>query len=295
MSTRGGWLSPGKTREVEARVEVVEFDPFGGSFLEDPYPHFARHLRDQPVFYAEDLGYWVISRYGDCRRVAARVRDVLRQQRPCPGDDAVSGCSCGARRRRVPLDPDDHQRGSAGAHAHAPHRPGCVHAAAGRPDGTRRASARARLPRSAPARRSIRHRRRVDVGAAGARPVPHPRRAGVGHHRGQGRRQDPAELHVRPRQRRRAGVDRRWAWPGSGGTARNSPTIGVPDRATTSRLTWCTPPTRLVTRSASRRWRRSCSGCCSPATRRRRTCSATACAGSSSSVNAGRRCVPSRR
>ena len=45
-----------------------DFDPFGDSFLEDPYPHFARHVRDQPVFYAEDLGYWVVSRYGDCRR-----------------------------------------------------------------------------------------------------------------------------------------------------------------------------------------------------------------------------------
>ena len=44
------------------------FDPFGDSFLEDPYPHFAQHVRDQPVFYAEDLGYWVISRHGDCRR-----------------------------------------------------------------------------------------------------------------------------------------------------------------------------------------------------------------------------------
>lgn len=49
-------------------MEVVGFDPFGGSFLDDPYPHFARHVRDHPVFYDDDLGYWVVSRYDDCRR-----------------------------------------------------------------------------------------------------------------------------------------------------------------------------------------------------------------------------------
>jgi cytochrome P450 len=50
-------------------VDVLEFDPFGPPFLDDPYPHFAEHVRRHPVFYAEDLGYWVISRYEDCRRV----------------------------------------------------------------------------------------------------------------------------------------------------------------------------------------------------------------------------------
>ena len=44
------------------------FDPFGGSFLADPYPEFAAHCRDHPVFHDEDLDYWVISRYEDCRR-----------------------------------------------------------------------------------------------------------------------------------------------------------------------------------------------------------------------------------
>ena len=44
-------------------------DFFGGSFLADPYPHFAELLRARPVFYADDLDYWVISRYDDCRLV----------------------------------------------------------------------------------------------------------------------------------------------------------------------------------------------------------------------------------
>jgi cytochrome P450 len=50
-------------------VDVLEFNPFGPPFLDDPYPQFAEHVRRHPVFYAEDLGYWVVSRYDDCRRV----------------------------------------------------------------------------------------------------------------------------------------------------------------------------------------------------------------------------------
>ena len=45
-----------------------EFDPFSSSYLADPYPVFAQHVRHQPVFYAPDLDYWVISRHEDCRR-----------------------------------------------------------------------------------------------------------------------------------------------------------------------------------------------------------------------------------
>jgi cytochrome P450 len=50
-------------------VDVLEFNPFGPPFLDDPYPQFAEHVRRHPVFYAEDLGYWVVSRYDDCRRL----------------------------------------------------------------------------------------------------------------------------------------------------------------------------------------------------------------------------------
>ena len=50
-------------------MDVLDFDPFGPPFLDDPYPHFAEHVRRHPVFYAGDLGYWVVSRYHDCRRV----------------------------------------------------------------------------------------------------------------------------------------------------------------------------------------------------------------------------------
>ena len=67
------------------------FDPFGGSFLADPYPHFAGFLRERPVFYDADLKYWVVSRYDDCRRIlrdaesfsAANTLSPI--QPPCPG------------------------------------------------------------------------------------------------------------------------------------------------------------------------------------------------------------------
>src|SRR5258706_3810758 len=53
------------------RNEVVEqpFDPFGVSFLADPYPHFGADLEHRPVFYAAELGYWVVSRYDDCVQI----------------------------------------------------------------------------------------------------------------------------------------------------------------------------------------------------------------------------------
>jgi cytochrome P450 len=53
------------------RSEVIEqpFDPFGGSFLADPYPHFGADLEHRPVFYAAELGYWVVSRYDDCLQI----------------------------------------------------------------------------------------------------------------------------------------------------------------------------------------------------------------------------------
>lgn len=45
------------------------FDPFGDSFLADPYPHFADFRANRPVVWAEELGYWLISRHADCREV----------------------------------------------------------------------------------------------------------------------------------------------------------------------------------------------------------------------------------
>jgi cytochrome P450 len=42
------------------------FDP---AFLEDPYPRYAQWRDKQPIWYDEDNGSWVLSRYEDVRRV----------------------------------------------------------------------------------------------------------------------------------------------------------------------------------------------------------------------------------
>ena len=48
---------------------LTDFDPFGGSALADPYPQFAHFVEHQPVFWSPELGYWVVARYADARRV----------------------------------------------------------------------------------------------------------------------------------------------------------------------------------------------------------------------------------
>ena len=45
------------------------FDPFNTTSLADPYPEFATLVRSRPVFYEPSLGYWVVSRYEDCKRM----------------------------------------------------------------------------------------------------------------------------------------------------------------------------------------------------------------------------------
>jgi cytochrome P450 len=50
-------------------MAAVTFDPFSGPALADPYPGFADLLVRRPVCWSPDLGYWVVTRYVDARRV----------------------------------------------------------------------------------------------------------------------------------------------------------------------------------------------------------------------------------
>jgi cytochrome P450 len=45
--------------------DTVRFDPLAPDQLEHPYPVYARLRKEQPVFYAENYGFWVVSRYDD--------------------------------------------------------------------------------------------------------------------------------------------------------------------------------------------------------------------------------------
>ncbi len=47
----------------------MSFDPFGGEALADPYPQFAHLVEHRPVVWSDELGYWVVSRHADARRV----------------------------------------------------------------------------------------------------------------------------------------------------------------------------------------------------------------------------------
>ena len=42
------------------------FDPIDPAFLRDPYPYFA-HLRDNDPVHWSRLGFWVVTRFEDCR------------------------------------------------------------------------------------------------------------------------------------------------------------------------------------------------------------------------------------
>jgi cytochrome P450 len=61
------WSAAGHREEQVAAG--FTFDRFTDANLADPYPLYAQAREQQPVFYAEDFGTWVISRYADVRRV----------------------------------------------------------------------------------------------------------------------------------------------------------------------------------------------------------------------------------
>ena len=98
-------------------MAATTFDPFGASFLADPYPDFARFVEAEPVFWSESLGYWVVSRYADCRRVLrdhstfSAANSLSPVTPPCPraGQALVDGAF-----RSVPtltnVDPPAHNR-----------------------------------------------------------------------------------------------------------------------------------------------------------------------------------------
>ncbi len=45
------------------------FDPFDARYLADPYAVYAQLHAEQPVFYSESLGYWVVTRYDDIKQI----------------------------------------------------------------------------------------------------------------------------------------------------------------------------------------------------------------------------------
>ena len=53
----------------------IEFNPFDGAQLADPYPVYARARREEPVFFSQVLQMWYVTRYDD---IVTVVRDPVR-------------------------------------------------------------------------------------------------------------------------------------------------------------------------------------------------------------------------
>ena len=58
----------------EAAELASRFDPFRDPYLADPYPFFAEARAATPVFFSPELGYWIVTRYADVRRVFQNPR-----------------------------------------------------------------------------------------------------------------------------------------------------------------------------------------------------------------------------
>ena len=272
----------------------VVFDPFGGPFLEDPYPQFAGFVESQPVFWSDELSYWVVSRYRDVRRVLrdyetfSAVNALAAVTPPCPaaGQALASGGF-----RSIPtltnVDPPAHTR-------------------------TRRIAQLAFSPRRVAqmeefvrglVRRFIDdrlHDGRAEIVSAltwelpalvifDILGVPAEDVAAVKEGAANrllfmfGRASEAEQVEIA------TGMASFWRYCEALAEDRRA------HPARTSRRTSCTPRTATGSRSPNRRCRRSCSACSWPVTRPRRTSSATPCAGCSSSARAGRRSAPIRR
>jgi cytochrome P450 len=63
------------TEKEETMVVPPVYDPLSTETLEDPYPLYARLLKESPVFWHEQMQSWVICRNEDCRNI---LRDHVR-------------------------------------------------------------------------------------------------------------------------------------------------------------------------------------------------------------------------
>ena len=51
-----------------------EYKPFDPPFRDNPFPAYARAREEQPVFYSQDIGMWIVTRYDDIARILKNPR-----------------------------------------------------------------------------------------------------------------------------------------------------------------------------------------------------------------------------
>jgi cytochrome P450 len=102
---------------VLANTVAKELDPFGPSYLADPFAVFARARSEGRVFYSEELGQWLVTRYEDIRAVLRDTKhysadNATKPLRPLPEEALAELARADFRPRRVLVDndPPDHVR-----------------------------------------------------------------------------------------------------------------------------------------------------------------------------------------
>ncbi len=100
-----------------AATLAKELDPFGPAYLADPFAVFARARHAGRVFYSEELGQWLVTRYEDIRAVLRDTKhysaDIANKPlKPWPPEVLAALARADFRPRRVLVDndPPDHVR-----------------------------------------------------------------------------------------------------------------------------------------------------------------------------------------
>jgi cytochrome P450 len=70
-----------------------EFDPLSPAMLENPYPVYAELQEKHPVFWHDQVGAWVVTRYADCREILMDTERFVRDPRRVGEASADSGAS----------------------------------------------------------------------------------------------------------------------------------------------------------------------------------------------------------
>jgi cytochrome P450 len=108
---------PDSAAPVLANPVAKELDPFGPAYLADPFVVFARARQDGRVFYSDELGQWLLTRYDDIRAVLRDTRhysadNATKPLQPLPPEALAALARADFRPRRVLVDndPPDHVR-----------------------------------------------------------------------------------------------------------------------------------------------------------------------------------------
>ena len=62
------------------------------AFLEDPYPVYHRMRKQDPVYWSEALGHWVLTRYDDVLSATPKRPDALPTRPPATRSATFSTC-----------------------------------------------------------------------------------------------------------------------------------------------------------------------------------------------------------